>query len=104
MTSLFQERQHGLYSHQEITDLRTERPYPRPPFVTVEHKSCKGFGAIHLYQVNKGYIIEFYIYLFADDEENIVYIHEFSENPRFDFWQERYVEFLTKADVENESQ
>ena len=80
----------------EITDLRTGRPYPAPPFVAVEHQSSKGFGAIHLYQVNKGYIIEFYTYPFADDEESVVYIHEFSKNPTFDLWQERYVALLSK--------
>ena len=83
---------------EKTTDLRTSRPYPQPPFVAVSHQSTYGLGEIHLYQVNNGYIIEFYAGSLAV-EQDLVYIYEFSENPKFDLWQERYVEFLSKGKV-----
>jgi len=80
---------------EKINDLRNGRPYTDLPYVGVAHKSAQGLGEIHLFEVRGGYIIEFHAGLLEIDE-NLVYIHEFSENPQFDLWQERYVALLTK--------
>ena len=85
---------------EKIDDLRTNRPYTQVPFVSVYHRSSHGLGEILLYQVNQGYIIHFYAYSFSiesDFEPTLAYVHEFSINPKFDLWQEKYVAFLSKG-------
>lgn len=63
------------------------------PFVSVHHTSKYAMGQISLHTVRNGYIVDFEA-VKIETEEPCFYHYEFSANPLFDLWQERYVNFL----------
>ena len=78
---------------EKIIDLREHSERSEFPYVSVHHASAFGLGEIFLHRVSTGYVIEFHAGSFAEDK-NLAYLYEFSENPCFSLWQERYLDFL----------
>lgn len=78
---------------EEIIDKIDPPAYPGFPFVSVHHTTEYAMGQISLHSIHQGYILDFET-LKINSNEKLFYHYEFSENPVFNLWQEKYIEFL----------
>ena len=77
----------------KIIDKIIHAERPDFPYVAVQHSAPNGLGEIDLHKVSGGYILDFRAGK-IDSDEYLAYCCEFTDNPLFDLWQEKYVAFL----------
>jgi hypothetical protein len=85
-------RNKGIFI-EEIIDKIDNTENPNFPFVSVHHTSEYAMGQISLHKIYEGYIVDFEVYK-IETEKPLFYHFEFSTDPLFDLWQERYIEFF----------